>query len=547
MTTTSNNDTEKRGFAGLTSLISDISQDIADATHCPKCGHISEENVKECQKCGIIYSKYTEPKLEKGSFVSPASPHEATCSNPLCTGILNPLGYCEECGNFADEIDSDNENTRSKPQQFGDSGNNTGIKWLFGIGCVIVFFWVIGQLGTENKSSTPAPSPATSWTYTDSTSTPPETSTPPVTPNKPKVRTSTTRPKEDKPPVGRNHILSYAQIRYCLSEKIRLDVMEGLVNTYFDQEVDLFNAYVDDYNSRCRKYRYRKGVLQNVREKVEVDRWSIEKEGRQRVVSWREVMSQQPVQKKIQLDRMVLDIQKRLTELGYNPGIADGLMGRKTIEAIKAFQRDNNIQIDGEANNNLLQKLNRKNIKSSLKSYVTQYKDIAVSQEQLTNLSRYEDLINYFSSFSFFRPKHKVNSDFIRSLILAGSDLESDKKISRHSFGVTKLSFGAAKEAADELVRKNIKFRYVHTAILQHLHPKDLDDPAVNILLACYVIAKYNYQYKGKMDLVVSAFYAGEDSIKNSRPAQSSEVLNHIGKVNGYFIYFLKLKQKKKM
>lgn len=40
-------------------------------------------------------------------------------------------------------------------------------------------------------------------------------------------------------------------------------------------------------------------------------------------------------------------IQVRLIELGYNPGPADGIRGTKTIEAIKQFQRDNNITADG--------------------------------------------------------------------------------------------------------------------------------------------------------------------------------------------------------
>ena len=40
-------------------------------------------------------------------------------------------------------------------------------------------------------------------------------------------------------------------------------------------------------------------------------------------------------------------IQTRLTELGYNLGKIDGKKGPKTIEAIKAFQRDHNMQVDG--------------------------------------------------------------------------------------------------------------------------------------------------------------------------------------------------------
>lgn len=41
------------------------------------------------------------------------------------------------------------------------------------------------------------------------------------------------------------------------------------------------------------------------------------------------------------------DIQIRLAGLGYNPGIIDGLRGPKTIAAIRAFQKDKGLYVDG--------------------------------------------------------------------------------------------------------------------------------------------------------------------------------------------------------
>jgi peptidoglycan hydrolase-like protein with peptidoglycan-binding domain len=40
--------------------------------------------------------------------------------------------------------------------------------------------------------------------------------------------------------------------------------------------------------------------------------------------------------------------QKCLTELGYHPGTADGILGRHTTAAIKAFQKDYNLHADGK-------------------------------------------------------------------------------------------------------------------------------------------------------------------------------------------------------
>ncbi len=43
----------------------------------------------------------------------------------------------------------------------------------------------------------------------------------------------------------------------------------------------------------------------------------------------------------------VLDVQRALERAGFDPGPADGQMGKKTKSAIKAFQRKNNLKADG--------------------------------------------------------------------------------------------------------------------------------------------------------------------------------------------------------
>lgn len=45
--------------------------------------------------------------------------------------------------------------------------------------------------------------------------------------------------------------------------------------------------------------------------------------------------------------KTTLDIQRRLIELGYDPGPADGIRGRRTIAAVKAFQKARRIAADG--------------------------------------------------------------------------------------------------------------------------------------------------------------------------------------------------------
>ena len=57
---------------------------------------------------------------------------------------------------------------------------------------------------------------------------------------------------------------------------------------------------------------------------------------------------------------LVLQTQQQLNRLGFNAGTADGLMGKKTRQAIKLFQKRNNIHVDGKSTSILLIKLKKK-------------------------------------------------------------------------------------------------------------------------------------------------------------------------------------------
>lgn len=56
-------------------------------------------------------------------------------------------------------------------------------------------------------------------------------------------------------------------------------------------------------------------------------------------------------------DPLVKKAQQKLTELGYDPGPADGKIGKKTVAAIKSFQQDNALQVTGELNDLTQKKL----------------------------------------------------------------------------------------------------------------------------------------------------------------------------------------------
>jgi len=57
---------------------------------------------------------------------------------------------------------------------------------------------------------------------------------------------------------------------------------------------------------------------------------------------------------------VVRDIQAGLQRLGYNPGSADGRMGPKTSAAIRKYQQDNGMTVDGRPSQAVLDSIRSK-------------------------------------------------------------------------------------------------------------------------------------------------------------------------------------------
>lgn len=235
--------------------------------------------------------------------------------------------------------------TCQEPAQPPPSGSSGG-KWVLGIAAVIGVLWLIGQ---SDKSTT---SPAPAYSPPAQTATP-SYSPPPAEPQAP------SRPQESMPPVGQDLVFSTAQIRYCLAEDIRMEGAKSALNNYIDSDVDRFNAMVADYNSRCGSFRYRSGALESARREIEPYRSQIQSEGRSKFARPSTGSLSTPPPSRPAPDATVQAIQRKLNELGYDPGTADGLMGRGTRSAIIAFQQDRGLAASGLADQALLLQLQR--------------------------------------------------------------------------------------------------------------------------------------------------------------------------------------------
>jgi len=53
----------------------------------------------------------------------------------------------------------------------------------------------------------------------------------------------------------------------------------------------------------------------------------------------------------------IADAQKRLLALGYQPGASDGVMNKKTVDALKAFQKDQKLPVTGELSQDTIARL----------------------------------------------------------------------------------------------------------------------------------------------------------------------------------------------
>ena len=85
---------------------------------------------------------------------------------------------------------------------------------------------------------------------------------------------------EELPPVGEGLLLTDDQIRYCLSQRIRLSGWNDTVNTSAEESVNTFNNVIQDFNSRCGNYKYETNSLDRIKADVEERRAFLDEDGR---------------------------------------------------------------------------------------------------------------------------------------------------------------------------------------------------------------------------------------------------------------------------
>lgn len=214
-----------KGFSGFDDLVTDVSNDLEQAKQAPGVAKVAPRQdtpaAAQPQKKTTSQSTSSVPSSDAGRDASPV--------------------YHSSAGS--------------------SSGSSAG-KWVIGIIVAIIFISWINNSG--KKTSTAYQQPPTYAPSSDTVYTP-------------------SKPQEVIPPVGRNNVLSYDQIRYCLSEKVRINAVHNALNKYSSSDVNIYNNMVSDYNSRCSEFRYHRGALQSVQKDVDANRYALEQEGLSRV------------------------------------------------------------------------------------------------------------------------------------------------------------------------------------------------------------------------------------------------------------------------
>ena len=97
-----------------------------------------------------------------------------------------------------------------------------------------------------------------------------------------------------------------------------------------------------------------------------------------------------------------------------------------------------------------------------------------------------------------------------------------------------------ASNAAKKLSEEGYDYLYINEKDLAHFSAERLYDPAVNILIACYLSATYHERFAGRTELVAAAWNAGPGAVTRygNQPPPYRETRALITRILGYMDFF---------
>jgi len=166
------------------------------------------------------------------------------------------------------------------------------------------------------------------------------------------------------------------------------------------------------------------------------------------------------------------------------------------------------------------------------------YADQSPTSEQLRRLRQVEPYIDYFTGLVY--DDVSVPDAYLRALILS----ESSGDVWAHSVsgarGLTQILPATGRRAVDRLSSSDFTFRYVHRDRLSRFDEDSLYDPALNILIACYLNATYSSMFDGRYELMAAAWNAGPLAVvrNGGRLPDIDQTRRFVARVLDYVAYF---------
>jgi peptidoglycan hydrolase-like protein with peptidoglycan-binding domain len=137
------------------------------------------------------------------------------------------------------------------------------------------------------------------------------------------------------PRIGRNEILSVAELRWCMREDIRLEVLEA---RHAGNDSATFQEAIGSYNVRCTRFKYRGNDLADARRDIDAARsWIVAEALAESLNAGGQDDLAAPG-----YSVLTRDVQELLRALGYAPGPVDGRYGARTRSAVETFERELN-------------------------------------------------------------------------------------------------------------------------------------------------------------------------------------------------------------
>jgi hypothetical protein len=135
------------------------------------------------------------------------------------------------------------------------------------------------------------------------------------------------------PSAGRDQLLSLPELRWCMREDIRIEVLDTLGARIHAAR---FNEAAGSYNRRCTRFRYRERDFAEARRDIDDARSSIVAEALAEALA---LTTEKNKLAPTGYSALTKDVQELLHALGYTPGPVDGRYGARTRSAVESFER----------------------------------------------------------------------------------------------------------------------------------------------------------------------------------------------------------------